>query len=73
MAMRIMMPEKIFSMLLLVKNKLPQPENPVKQKIKPAKFIGSFLEKLQSIARNEGAGHGPLAPLHFSPSRREVG
>jgi len=28
-----MMPEKIFSMLLLVKNKLRQPENLVKQKI----------------------------------------
>jgi hypothetical protein len=61
MAMRMMMPEKTFSILLLVKNKLPQPENPVKQKIEPAKFIGSILEKLHRIVRNEDTGQSPPA------------
>jgi hypothetical protein len=51
MAMRMMMPEKIFSILLLVKNKLPQPENLVKQKNDD--FVKSFLK------RHPGESRGP--------------
>jgi hypothetical protein len=61
MAMRIMMPEKIFSMLLLDKNKLPQPENPVKQKNEPTMIIGSSSEKIQGMVRKGGAEHRPPA------------
>jgi glutathione synthase/RimK-type ligase-like ATP-grasp enzyme len=51
MAMRMMMPEKIFSILLLVKNKLPQPENLVKQK------IDDFAKSL--LKRPPGESRGP--------------
>jgi hypothetical protein len=51
MAMRMMMPEKIFSILLLVKNKLPQPENLVKQKNDD--FVKSLLK------RHPGESRGP--------------
>jgi hypothetical protein len=68
MAMRMMMPEKILFIPLLVTLaiKLPQPENLVKkkneQKNEPAKFIGSFLEKLQKMVRKDGSTHRPPLP-----------
>ena len=67
MAMRMMMPEKIFFIPLLVRVKLPQAENLVKQKnddskkIEPTKFIGPFFEKLQRVVRKGGSGHRPPA------------
>jgi hypothetical protein len=61
MAMRMMMPEKIFSILQLVKNNLTQPENLVKKKIKPTKLIGSFFEKLHRMARKGNARQRPTA------------
>jgi hypothetical protein len=59
-----MMPEKIFSIVKLVKTKLAQPENLVKQKIEPEKFIGSILEKLHRMVRNEDTGQSPTRLIY---------
>jgi len=61
MAMLMMIPEKVFSILILVKNKLTQPENLVKKKIEPTKVIGSSFGKLQRMVRKGGSGHHPPA------------
>jgi hypothetical protein len=59
------MPEKIFSMLLLVKNKLAQPENLVKQKIDD--FAKSLLKRHPGEPRiRSGAGAG----VQTSPRRK---